>query len=743
MKTMETLLPPSVTNKTPLEALPNSAVQHSQSYRSELPTGIEKPMTWLIIRRWKRTIILAAVCGILAGVLVTMLARRRYEITSRLEIQNLNDNFLNMKQVMPVNEDTLSASTALSDVQTQIQLLQSDTLLNRVVSEVLASEVKQGKNEEQTRKELDGLRHALKIKGVEQTRVIEMTARSANPELAVAFLNRLSADAIDRNRAARLDMSQSIGQWLGRLLQGAQQKLRASEDALQAYATTHNLLFTSDNKNVADENLRQIQEEFSKATAQRIEKQSHYEASKSNTASAIPDVLNDSSLKQYEGQLTDLRRQRADLAAVYTPDYAKVKRLDAQIASVESALKREQQDVLQRIQTEYQQASRQQSLLSAEFNAQKQNMSDLAQRSIQYSILQHEVDSNRQLYDSMLQQVRQATIASAMHPSNIRVVDAAFWKPNEPVWPKPLLSCAFGLALFSFGAILFAFVRERSDSTLKEPGDGTFFLNLPELGVVLHMPQNGTRAHSLDEGIGHKGKTKALPGRGLRIGRSSSPNEQALLVAESFRSIATSVLFSGQDGKTPHVIVVTSAEPDDGKTTVVANLGAALARSGRKVLLVEGDLRRNRLDRVFKLPNDFGLGTLLKDEFLTERAVKAAVHSTNEPGLFVLPSGPCRSDTPDLLHSAGLGKLIERLRREYDVILIDTPPLLEIPDARLLSRIADGVIFIARSRRTTLEAAAAATQRLHFDKARVLGIVLNDWNPKHSLYYKGYGQYVQ
>lgn len=699
-------------------------------------------MTWFVIRRWKRTIILAAIAGLLAGVLVTVLSHPRYQITSRLEIQDLNDNFLNMKQVMPVNEDTLAASTALSDVQTQIQLLQSDTLMNRVVSEVLSSEVKSGKNREKTAGELDGLRHGLKVSGVEQTRVIEMSVKSGNPALAAAFLNRISAEAIGRNVAARLEMSQSIGQWLGRELQGAQDRLRASENALQDYASSHNLIFTADNKNIAEENLRQIQEEFSKATAQRIEKQSHYEAAKTNPASAIPDVLNDSSLKQYEDQLTDLKRQRADLAAIYTPDFAKVKRLDAQIASVESALKREQQDILERIQTDYQQAARQQSLLSGQFDAEKRNMSDLAQRSIQYDVLRHEVDSNRQLYDSMLQQVKQATIASAMHPSNIRVVDAAFWKPKEPIWPKPLLSCAFGLTLFSFGAILFAFARERSDSTLKEPGDGSFFLNLPELGVVLHMPQNGIPVHSSAEQIGTGRKPKALTSSRPRIGKSPGAKEQAFLVAESFRSIATSILFSGPDGKTPHVIVVVSAEPEDGKTTLVANVGAALARSGRKVLLIEGDLRRNRLDQVFRLPNDVGLGSLLKDESLTERSLKAALHETNEPGLFVLPSGPCNSDTPDLLHSAVLRKLIERLRQQFDVILIDTPPLLEIPDARLLSRIADGAIFIARARRTTVEAAASATQRLAFDKARVLGIVLNDWNPKHSRYYSRYGRYA-
>ena len=737
---METLLPPSVPNRTSLDPMPSPGMAPQHGNRGELPANIDRPMTWFVIKRWKRTIIAAALAGIVAGILATVLIHARYDVMARLEVQDLNSDFLNMKQVMPVNEDAMSASTALSDVQTQIQLLQSDTLLNRVVSEVAESQAKAGKDREATLLELKSLRNKLKVRGVEQTRVIEMTIRSAHPDLAAIFMNRIAQDAIDRNVAARLEMSQSIGQWLSHLLEGAEQRLRNSENALQDYARSHNLLFTSDNKNIADDNLRHIQDEFSKATAQRIEKQSRYEAAKAGPATAMPNVLEDSSLKQYQDQLTDLKRQRADLAAIYTPDYAKVKRLDAQIASVEAALAREQQDIVQKIQTDYEQAKREQALASAEYNAQKQNLTDLAQRTIQYDVLQHEVDSNRQLYDSMLQQVKQASIASAMHPSNIRVVDAAFWKPDDPVWPKPILACGFGLALFSFGAILFAFARERADSTLKEPGDGSFFLNMPELGVILHMPQNGTLVHAAD---GTGAKTKALAPRRLKLGKSTNPKEQAFLVAESFRSIATSVLFSGPDGKTPHVIVVASAEPDDGKTTLVANVGAALARSGRRVLLVEGDLRRHRLDRVFKLANDVGLSTLLREESLNERALRAAVQQTNEPGLFILTSGPCRPDTPELLHSPALRELIERLRRAYDVILIDTPPLLEIPDARLLSRLADGVIFIARSRRTTIEAATSATHRLAFDKAAMLGMVLNDWNPKQSRYYSRYGHYVQ
>jgi polysaccharide biosynthesis transport protein len=733
---METLLPPSVRPISAVDQVSGLPSQTPYAVGAEPPAGLQKRLTWLVIRRWKRAIVLAAIVGVLAGVLVSMLIKPRWEVRATLEVQDVNTDFLNTKAVTPVNQDT-AASAYFSDIQTQIQILQSDTLLDRVVREVSSARAKSGKLSEETEHEINHIRKKLKPRAVGQTRIIELSVVSTDPQLAADFLNQLCKDVIDRNVTSRIEMSEEIGGWLTQLLQKAQERLRASEGALEQYAKTHDLVFTSDNKSVADENLRQIQDELARVQALRAEKQSRYETSKSSPAAAIPDVLNDSSLKQYANQLTDLKRQRAHLAAIYTPDYAKIKELDGEIASLENALKSEEGDILERIQHEYEQAQRRQSLLTQQLAEASHNMSDVNQRAIQYDILKHEVDSNRQLYDSMLQRVKEATLASAIHPSNIHVIDRAV-VPKDYSFPKPVLSAAFGLALFSFAAILFAFVRERSDSTLKEPGDGSFLLNLPELGTVRHMPKRGILM-ALPAG---EERTKVLSRRRFGIlPRSPSPREQAYLVAESFRSIATSVLFSGSDGRHPQVVVVTSAGPGDGKTTLVANVGAALARCGRKVLLIEGDLRRNRLDQIFRLANETGMSTLLGNHSVTAKNIKAAVQPTKEPRLFVLPSGPSISDAPDLLYSTLLPELVQQLKREYDVILIDTPPLLEMPDARLLSRIADGVIFVTRSRHTTLEAALAATQRLSFDRARVLGMVLNDWNPKESLrgYYGYYG----
>jgi polysaccharide biosynthesis transport protein len=686
--------------------------------------GAEKPLIWLVARRWRGLIALSTLAGLLLACVVTQLQTPRYRSRATIEIEDLNDNFLNTKQVIPVNDGM--ASNVFSDVQTQIQLLQSNALLDRVYAALSAVRVQhRGPDRAEYNNEaLLQVRRSLNARAIGQTRIIELTSESTDSNLAAAYLNQLCTDVIDRNIASRLEASQNIGEWLSRLVHGAQTTLRSSEAALQEYARTHGLIFTQANKSAAEESFRQLQDELTKAKALRIDKESQYETVKSNSVLPISSLL-DNSVQQCQQRLDDLRRQRSELAVIYKPDYTRIRQLDAEIDSVESALKREQQTLLDRVQNDYEQARRRQLLLAAEFARQVQQMSDVGQRSIEYSMLQHEVDSNRQLYDSMLQRVKEATIASAVQPSKIRIVDTAV-PPRSPFYPKRLLNCLSGAVVFSFGSLLFAFARERFDSTLKDPGDAMMCLQMPELGAVPHVYRKWA---------GKKQITTLL---------SKSPNEnRAGLIADSFSSIATSILFSGATDECTHVIVVTSAGPHEGKTTIVKNLGSAFARSRRRVLLVDGDLRCRRLAQAFGVSNEVGLATILAGESpdYLKRLPGGFIQGTSDQRVFVVPSGPTGSYSPDLLYSANLPRVVELLKKDFDIILIDTPPVLDMPDARLFARVADGVIFVTRSRRTTVEAACAALQRLSFDRTRLLGIVLNDWNAKESS--RGYsGTYV-
>jgi polysaccharide biosynthesis transport protein len=315
-----------------------------------------------------------------------------------------------------------------------------------------------------------------------------------------------------------------------------------------------------------------------------------------------------------------------------------------------------------------------------------------------------------------------------MHASNVLVVDPA--KP--PVLPyRPSLPINSAIGLFSGVFLGFGFVllRERVERKINAPGDAQVYLDLPELGVI---PSDET----------------ALPWR-VPDGHESDGPELATwkrkpsLIAECARTTLTSILLPNEEGVRPQVVVLTSPSPGDGKTTVTSNLSIAMAEIGYNVLLVDGDLRRPRLHKVFGVANSWGLCDVLWADTPFETVpISHLVRETEVTGLSLLPAGSCVNATPsNLFYSPRMPRLLERLRKEFDMVMIDAPPLIHLADARLLGRNADGVILVIRAGQTTTESALLASQRFAEDGTRVLGTILNNWDPKSSRRY-GYGSYA-
>ena len=216
------------------------------------------------------------------------------------------------------------------------------------------------------------------------------------------------------------------------------------------------------------------------------------------------------------------------------------------------------------------------------------------------------------------------------------------------------------------------------------------------------------------------------------------------VIAESFRATLVSILFSGENGNRPRVLTMTSAGPAEGKSTVVSNLAIALAEVKQKVLIIDADLRKPRQHDIFDLPNDKGLTDILLSREPLDALPEGVIQQTMMPELFVLTAGSRSSTASSLLYANRMGELLAALRKEFDTILIDTPPMLNIPDARVLGRISDRVILVVRSGKTTRDAALAAWQRFREDGTPMLGTILNDWNPKRSPngYYGHYNGYT-
>ena len=716
-----------------------------------------------ILRRSKGTLALIALLGAVTGISVALLQTPVYQARAALEIQDLNENFLDLKLVSPVSET--GTAPGQSDIQTQIKILQEESLLERVVAKLgaqkAAKAAKKGSRIAAWREALGlpspppataqesalaAAKGGLRVSVAGQTRIVEILYDSTDPKYAADFANTLAVEFIDQNVEARWKMTQHTGEWLSRQLDEMRIKLERSDESLQSYARRTGLMFTSDKNNIAEEKLRQLQEALSKAQADRVSKQSRYEMANSSAPEALPDVLNDSSLRDYQVKLTDLNRQRAELGTTYKADYSKMKSVQAQIASLETALKSERAAIINRIKNEYDEGMRREKLLTTDYANQSRLVSEQAEKAIQYNILKREVDSNRQIYEAMLQKVKEASVASAMRASNVRVVNPAK-PPRLPYKPSLPMNAALGLVSGVFLGVMLVIVRERADCSIQAPGDAPSYLNVPELGVIPSAAAARSRQFRSYYRDGRRltgPKAEGTEAKDAAHGRVELVTWQRKpsVVAEAFRATLDSILFCGENGNRPRVIAITSANPQEGKTTVASNLALALAEINRRVLLIDGDLRKPRLHEIFGVSNERGLSDLL-GEGNPLNGGGVHVTETRYAQLFLLPAGSGEGSFSNLLHSARMPELLKRMRKEFDMVVIDTPPMLHIPDARVLGRMADAVVLVVRSGETTRDMALAATQRLSEDGTRLLGTVLNSWDPRKAGGGYGYRYYAR
>jgi capsular exopolysaccharide synthesis family protein len=326
-------------------------------------------------------------------------------------------------------------------------------------------------------------------------------------------------------------------------------------------------------------------------------------------------------------------------------------------------------------------------------------------------------------------------VASAIRTSNVRVLDAAE-PPSSPFKPRVIWNVLGGVLVGSFLGMAAISLRESRDNRLRHPGDSKRFLALPELGVIPSTPRPRLAIGGPLGRIGDGNGTWNGPGVGL-----AALSSEHSYFSESVRNVLASILLNENGAHPPKVLVISSPSPGEGKTTVASSLGIALARFGRRVLLVDADARRPQLHRLFQVSPTPGLGDALTANGRQEEILRAAIKETAAPGLSVLPCGEHGGHFADLLFSGRMGDLLNRLRREYDAVLIDTPPVLLLSDARPLGRVSDGVILVVRSGETEKENAILAHQIFAEDGTPVFGTVLNDWRPGDQKAYRRLAKY--
>jgi succinoglycan biosynthesis transport protein ExoP len=383
-----------------------------------------------------------------------------------------------------------------------------------------------------------------------------------------------------------------------------------------------------------------------------------------------------------------------------------VQQLESQITEMEGAFNRKRANILSRIKNEFDAAEHEEQILADNYAAQVRLVSGQSVHAIQYDILKRELDTNRQMYDSMLQKMRGVRMAAALHASDISIVDEAV-PAKQPFRPKRAAFAAAGFGLSLFAAVAFVSFPRRRRPRIDLPSGMVRQLGIPELGSIPLLQTKGKKSI-------------------LELNWSMS---QQGAITDAFRATMVSVLLGDRgayDGQHPRVIVVSSCDRGDGRTTIAATLAIALTEADHKVLLVDADLRNPQLHVLFRLDNRNGLSSILAEPTPCGSYLPDQLGcSTNLPRLHVLPSGPASEGTVGLLHSDRMGELLTRLRSVFDIIVIDTPPVLSFADGRTLAKLSDGVAFVVRPEKSAPDDLLFALQRFVEDGASVLGSIVN------------------
>jgi polysaccharide biosynthesis transport protein len=416
-------------------------------------------------------------------------------------------------------------------------------------------------------------------------------------------------------------------------------------------------------------------------------------------------------------RLTSLQAEYANLSAKYGAKNPRLLEIRSEMEEVERGMKAEQGTVLARAQQEVNAAKQNQDALQRRLDQEKSTAYMGNSKAVEYSLARREYEANRSLYDGLQQRLQEAGIIAGLHSTNIRRIDPAD-APDFPSSPRKSVNLTLGLlGGLSFGLAL-SFVIGALDTNIKTIYDIEERLGLPMLGVV---PQVDTKLLSPETFV--RDATSTLPGAWSRL-------------AEAYRSVRTTILLS-RAGTPPQVILISSAKPSEGKTSISTLEAIVFALNGSRVLLIDSDLRRPSVHLRFKISNKIGLTSVLTGKSTLQEAVTSI---PAVPSLHLLPAGPIAPMPAELLGSLQMQRLVEGLRANYDFILIDTPPVLTVTDAAVLVSISDGVVLVLRYGQASRNVVARASEILLRSGAHLLGVVLNAVDLQSSDYAEYYGR---
>ena len=574
------------------------------------------------------------------------------------------------------------------------------------------------------------LQSRMVVEPVEETRLVAIRVSDRNPERAATLANAIAEAYIEKTLEDRMGSTVSALEWLGNQLDSLRNQLDESELALHHFKQEHNVLSVSmeDRQNLVASDIQRFSEALTKARTRRIELSARLARIRSIAEGPTPEdaaaaFAENEAIAVLRGQLREKVAEQQGLQSRYGPNHQRMQQLGAEIEDLRGQLRRELAGIVRAADADVREIRQVEGGIRSALDEVHHQGLELNLREIEYSRLNRARENNSKLYTLVLERTTETDLTRMLRTTHARLLDRAL-RPTAPISPKFTTNAAGGVGVGLALGLALAFLLSRLDRRVRSVADAET-LGLTILGILPRIDE-GDEAQPAS---GKKRRRRVPPVRpGLRdLFVHTHPMSAA---AECCRTIRTNLTFMSAD-QPIRALVITSANPREGKTTVTTNIAVSLAQSGKRVLIVDTDLRRPRIHRAFGVSGQRGVTSVVVGEL----ALEDAVASTDIPGLDILPCGPIPPNPSELLHSAKFGDLVKEALKRYDRVIFDSPPLGAVTDAAVLAPQVDAALVVIKAQHTTRDAITSALRQLRDVGANVVGGVLNDVDPRR----KGYG----
>jgi polysaccharide biosynthesis transport protein len=742
---------PAVTRAFPV---PQPPLTLEAEFEEQTPHVPLTHYLWILRRQaWK--IAAFVVAAVLSTWIVSLRLTPIYESTVSIDIDR------QVPTGVLGEEATRSASNDADQfIATQVKLIESDSVLRPVVDKFNLRKAEDDALEEavdQSAASLEApiiLKH-LKITRPPNTYILQISYRSSNRALAADVANEIALSYLAHTYRIRYKATASLSDFMERQLEELKAKMEKSSAAVAQFERELNVINPEQKTSILSARLLELNSEYTKTQADRVKKEAAYNSVQGGTLEAAQVSTQGEALKRLTENLNDAQEKFAEVKNHYGLNHPEFKKAQSRVQELESQLASTEASVRERVEVEYREAVNREAILASAVQETKSEFDHLNARSFEYQTLKREADGDKNLYEELVRKIREAGINASFQNSSIRVADPA--RPGlKPVFPKIWLNLLLAFLSSTFLAVAVAVLSDVLDNTVRDPDQVTRLMKTEVIGSLpavknwrrrlspinahsngFHangVPTNGAHSNGHLNGASLNGKS-----RGKDLSVVADVGYAALSTyEEAIRTLRNSILLTDFDRRL-RSILLTSASPSEGKSTVAAHLAATHAGQGKRTLLIDGDLRRPSVHRLYQVPNSVGLSNVLLQQISWRDAL---VRMPEPAGLDILPAGPSTRRASDLI-GTGLAELVEEAAREYDLVVLDAPPLLGFAEPLQMASAVDGVIVVARAGNTSRTALSSVVTTLARLRANLVGVVLNEVHGEISpgYYYSYYNRY--